>query len=261
MSPLELVRVRWDAPGAPVERAARAGVRAASLGATALATAGRLRRLRHAPTREGARERASVLREASRRALHLHGLEVDSEGPLPLGAALLASNHVSWLDPLVVASLVPCVPVSKLDVSGWPVIGSIAQELGVVFTRRDDHRSGMRVLRAAQAAFAHGLPVLNFPEGTTTRGDAVLPFRKGLFGIARAEAVPVVPVALAYDPPELAWVGDDLFFPHWLDLASSRRARAFVRLGAPLRSDAYPTAQALAHAAHDEVSRLLGAMP
>jgi 1-acyl-sn-glycerol-3-phosphate acyltransferase len=106
-------------------------------------------------------------------------------------------------------------------------------------------------------AFGHGLPVLNFPEGTTTRGEAVLPFHKGLFGMARNAGVPVVPIALAYDPPELAWVGDDAFLPHWLKLAGARRARAFVRLGVPIPPGAHGSALELARAARTEVARLL----
>jgi 1-acyl-sn-glycerol-3-phosphate acyltransferase len=258
MSPLELVRrISWDAPDPKAERLARAGSRAAGMGLATIATAVRLRLLRGASIREGARERALVLRDVSRRMLELHGIELDASGPLPLGPAILAANHVSWLDPLVIASLLPCVPISKADVSDWPVVGTFARELGVVFVTRGDTRSGMRVLRATQEALGHGLAVLNFPEGTTTIGNYVLPFRKGLFGIARSAGVPVVPIALAYDPPELAWVGDDAFLPHWLKLAGARRARAFVRLGVPIPASACRTAGDLARTARNEVSRLL----
>jgi 1-acyl-sn-glycerol-3-phosphate acyltransferase len=258
MSPLELVRVQWDAPEPVAGRLARVGSRAAGVGLATLATAVRLRRLRGASIRDGARERAIVLRDVSRRMLELHGIELDARGPLPLGPAILAANHVSWLDPLVVASLLPCVPISKAEVSAWPLVGTIARELGVVFINRGDKRSGTRVLRQTRVAFGHGLPVLNFPEGTTTHGEAVLPFHKGLFGMARNAGVPVVPIALAYDPPELAWVGDDAFLPHWLQLAGARRARAFVRLGVPIPSGAHGSALELARAAHTEVARLLG---
>ncbi len=257
MSPLELVRVQWDAPDPPVGRLARTGTRVAAVGLATLATAARLRLLRSASIRDGARERALVLRDVSRRMLDLHGIELDTLGPFPLGPAILAANHVSWLDPLVIASLLPCVPISKADVSAWPVVGGIARELGVVFVARGDTRSGMRVLRATQTALGHGLPVLNFPEGTTTLGESVLPFRKGLFGIARSAGVPVVPIALAYDPPELAWVGDDAFLPHWLKLAGARRARAFVRIGVPILPASYGSAFELSRAARSEVARLL----
>lgn len=257
MTPLELVRARWDAPGPRTERLVRASTRVAAMGLTTIATATRLRFLRAASVRDGARERALVLRDAARRMLELHGIELDACGPLPLGPAILAANHVSWLDPLVVASLLPCVPISKADVSAWPVVGGIASELGVVFVSRGDARSGMRVLRATQVALEHGLPVLNFPEATTTTGGSVLPFRKGVFGVARSAGVPVVPIALAYDPPELAWVGDDKFLPHWIKLAGTRRARAFVRVGVPIPASAYGSALELARSARAEVARLL----
>lgn len=257
MTPLELRRLRWDVPVGRREGLVRAGTRAAGVGLTAVSAARRLKALGAMGERDAARERILVLRDAARRALQLHGVELEAGGAMPFGAALLASNHVSWLDPLVVASILPCVPVSKLDVGAWPVVGALARDLGVVFVSRGDPRSGVRALRAAEAALRRGLPVLNFPEGTTTDGLAVLPFRKGLFGVALAAGVAVVPVAIAYDPPELAWVGADRFVPHWLKLASKRRARARVRFGAPLSPADHSCAADLAAAAHRDVSTLL----
>ncbi len=257
MTRLELARDSWNRAGSRTEQLARTGSRVAGMGLATVATAARLRRLRGASRRDAARERALVLRDVSRRMLELHGIELDASGPLPLGRAILAANHVSWLDPLVVASLLPCVPISKADVSNWPVVGGIARELGVVFVSRGDARSGIRVLRATQEALANDLAVLNVPEGTTTFGSSVLPFRKGLFGVARSTGVPVVPIALAYDPPELAWVGDDAFLPHWLKVAGSRRARALVRLGRPIPASAHGSALELARSARAEVARLL----
>lgn len=257
MSPLEQAGVLCAAPEPARERLTRAGTRVAQLGVAAFTTTRRLRKLRGTSGRDEARERALVLRDVARRALELHGIELDAKGPLPLGPALLVANHVSWLDPLVVASLLPCVPISKLDLARWPVVGGLARDLGVVFVARGDARSGLRVLRGAEAALADGLPVLNFPEGTTTAGETVLPFRKGLFGIARARGFPIVPVAISYDPPELAWVGNDAFLPHWLGLAATRRARASIRLGAPIAAAAHGSAAELARAARSEVAGLL----
>jgi 1-acyl-sn-glycerol-3-phosphate acyltransferase len=240
------------------ERVLLAGSRVAGLGLAALATAGALRRVaRDAPERDGARERALVLRDASRRVLALHGLAIQANGPLPLGPAVLVSNHLSWLDPLVVASLVPCVPVSKLDVAHWPVLGSIVRELGVVFVSRGDAGSGARALLEAGAALGHGLCVLNFPEGTTTRGETVLPFRTGMFGLAQRAGVPVVPIAIRYEPPSLAWVGDATFLPHYLGLAGLRRARAAVRIGSPIPLAPGCSARDLSVTARRDVLHLL----
>lgn len=257
MSGPELVRDDGAVPEPASRRVARAGARIAGLGFTTVETAGRVRALPDTSSRNGARERALVLRDAARRVLHLHGLEVEATGPLPIGPVILAANHLSWLDPLVVASLVPCAPVSKLDVARWPVIGSIARDLGVVFISRGDPASGARALHATASALAHGVSVLNFPEGTTTAGAAVLPFRAGMFGLALRVAVPVVPIGLRYDPPTLAWVGDATFLPHYLTLATSRRARAIIRFGTPVLPAAGMRATELAKAVRAEVERLV----
>ncbi len=257
MTAPELIQARWDEGETARGRVARGSARIARLGLTTLLTAGRLRSLRAMGPHDAARERALVLRDASRRVLDLHGVAIDAQGPIPLGPAVLVANHVSWLDPLVVASLVPCAPISKADVSRWPVVGTLAGELGVIFFTRGDPKSGARVLRAASAALERGVPVLNFPEGTTTMGRAVLPFRKGVFGLALRSGLPVVPIAISYDPPDLAWVGEASFLPHYLRLATGRQARARVRLGAPILPASNEAAGGLARKAWERLSNLL----
>jgi 1-acyl-sn-glycerol-3-phosphate acyltransferase len=235
------------------ERSWRVTSRAAGTLWLAASTAARLERLGPGAS---SLDRALVLRDGARRALALHGLEVVVEGSPPEGPALLAANHLSWLDPLVVASAVPCIPISKADVARWPVVGRLAHGLGVIFLSRGDIRSGARVMREADDAFRRGLPVLNFPEGTTTDGATVGTFRRGLFGVAGRAGVPVVPVALAYQPRDLAWVGDQTFLPHWLALAARAGGRAFLRFGRPLPASASP--EALAAVARARILDLLG---
>jgi hypothetical protein len=67
----------------------------------------------------------------------------------------------------------------------------------------------------------------------------------------------VVPVAIAYDPPDLAWVGDDAFVPHYLKLAGRPRARAIVQFGDPVDASAFPCGAALAAAVQARVDALL----
>jgi 1-acyl-sn-glycerol-3-phosphate acyltransferase len=228
------------------------------VGATALATAKRARRFRSEPGEETrARGRALVLQDASREVLALHGIEAGASGAQVPVRSVLVSNHVSWLDPLVVAAHVPCVPVSKADVSGWPVIGALARDLGVVFVSRGDAGSGAQALRSVRAALDAGACVLNFPEGTTSEGDGVLPFRPGMFGLALRSGAPIVPVAIRYEPRSLAWTGDASFLPHSLALASSRGARVSVRFGAPLRPGPGDSPRAVADEARARVAALL----
>jgi len=244
--------------GAALPAAARAGQRIAGTGAVAASAAARLGALRRERARDGRRERARLLGDCLARLTALHGIEVEVEGRRPWGPALLASNHVSWLDPVVLGGLLPCVPISKLDVSAWPVVGTLARDLGVLFVERGDHHSGMAVMRGAVRALEDGVAVLNFPEGTTTRGDRVLPFRSGLFSVARSRGADVVPVAISYDPPELAWVGDDSFVPHYLRLAGRARARARVRFGNPIAARDLESGAELAAAVRARVEALLG---
>ena len=131
----------------------------------------------------------------------------------------------------MVAAHVPCAPISKLDVRGWPVVGRLAGRLGVIFYDRGNRSSGVEVLREAELALRDQVALLNFPEGTTTDGAGVAPFHKGLFGLAQRLGVPVVPVALRYQPADLAWTGDATFMPHYLRLAARGRSHG----PAPLR--------------------------
>jgi 1-acyl-sn-glycerol-3-phosphate acyltransferase len=152
-----------------------------------------------------------------------HDLAVTVHGDVPRGPALVVANHLSYLDPLAILPVCPALPIAKGEVADWPLIGSIAASLGVTFVRRADPMARVRVLRRIHRLLAAGVPVLNFPEGTTTSGDRVLPFWRGTFGIAQRLGVPVVPVALAYRDPALAWCNAATFLPHYLKTAARAR--------------------------------------
>lgn len=235
---------------------ARTGRRVGATSVAAMGAAVRLGPLKRSEGPEARRGRAALLRELLARITALHGVEVEVEGPRPEGGAVVACNHVSWLDPVVVGGLVPCVPISKEAVAAWPVIGAMARDLGVLFVDRGNERSGMRVLRGAARALEDGVAVLNFPEGTTTVGDGILPFHPGLLWMARTAGAPIVPTYVAYDRPELAWVGDDAFLPHYLRLASGARARATVRFGEPIDPGGFAARADLACAVRFAVLRL-----
>jgi 1-acyl-sn-glycerol-3-phosphate acyltransferase len=235
----------------------RAGSRLAFTGATAAVVAVRTGGLRDRGDR--ADDRAETLREGCRAVLAHHGVEVEVDGRPPIGPALLACNHVSWLDPLVVAAHARCAPISKLDVRGWPVVGPLASRLGVIFYERGNRHSGRQVLRQAELVLGSRVNLLNFPEGTTTDGTGVAPFHRGLFGLARRVDVPVIPVALRYQPADLAWIGDATFLPHYLRLAARGRSRVRLSFGAPVQPADHATAGQLAATVRDRVVALLEA--
>jgi len=222
-----------ETPGAVV----RVGRRVVAAGARAVEAVG-LSRWATLGAGEGPRRRtlARVLARALERLCKAHAFESDVQGIVPRGPCVLVANHVSWLDPLVIGAAVPCVMIAKAEVADWPAVGPWCRDLGVLFVERGAAASGAAVLRHAWRALRHGVSVLNFPEGTTTRGAVPLPFRRGVFGLARLAGVPVVPVALTYESDALAWTGADPFVPHYFRTAARPRSRATVRFGAPLSS-------------------------
>jgi 1-acyl-sn-glycerol-3-phosphate acyltransferase len=180
------------------------------------------------------RLRAERLRQVSADVCRVHGFDMRVRGTLPAGPVVLVANHLSYIDALVLTGLTPCTPIAKGEVRGWPVVGAGADALGVVFVKRGDAYSGARALREGLRLLRAGVSVLGFPEGTTSDGADVLPFRRGLFGIARIANVPVVPMCLRYPSQELCWVGDQWFVPHYLRTAMRSRSLAEIYIGEPV---------------------------
>lgn len=195
------------------------------------------------------------------RALHAiaraHDLDVRVQGELPRGPALIVANHVSYLDPIAILPLVPAIPIAKGDVAGWPLVGPIASKLGVLFVERDDPAARVATLRCVHDLLARGAAVLNFPEGTTTHGEHVAPFYRGTFGIAQRLGVPVVPAALRYRDPELAWTGRATFLPHYWRTVCRPRVEVAVSFGAAMHPRTGESPEAMAARARAVVSRML----
>ncbi|HZW87622.1 MAG TPA: lysophospholipid acyltransferase family protein [Myxococcaceae bacterium] len=197
----------------------------------------------------------------ARRVLEINGTQVSVRGQVPSGAVLLACNHLGYLDPIVLGALLPLVAIAKSELSAWPFLGRVATHVGTLFIRRGSPHHGAVVLRRALRRLAAGVPVLNFPEGTTTDGSGpLLPFRRGSFGIARRAGARVVPVALELDPPDAAWVGGAPFLPHYWRMTRRPSLRAVVRFGDSVEARAFVSAQACADEVRARIERLLGGM-
>jgi 1-acyl-sn-glycerol-3-phosphate acyltransferase len=186
-----------------------------------------------------------------------HDLIVTRRGEVPRTRALIVANHVSYLDPLAVLPVCPAVPVAKSEVERWPVVGSIAQRLGVVFVDRDDPHGRIRALRRIHDLLACGISVLNFPEGTTTAGDRALPFWRGSFGIAQRLGVPVVPVAIRYADPAMAWYGGATFLPHYTRLLAAERVEIDLEFGTAIEPRTGESPEAMAARCRNTITRML----
>lgn len=182
---------------------------------------------------EAMRRQADAFQDVTARLVERHGVWVRTSGAVPAEPCIVVANHLGYLDPLLLPSLVRCQPIAKVEAGTWPLIGPALHRLGLNFVDRGCAASGARALRRARRALRAGVSVLVFPEGTTTYGDTVLPFHRGIFGIARQLAVPVVPTAIRFDDRDTCWVGDTPFGPHYLRTAARRSIGLEVQFGAP----------------------------
>jgi 1-acyl-sn-glycerol-3-phosphate acyltransferase len=146
---------------------------------------------------------------------------------------------LSYLDVIVLASMVPTVFVAKREVRGWPVWGILARAMGTIFIDRTRARDTLRVSGAIERELKRGSGVTLFPEGTSTPGIDVAPFRSSLLDAASRTDTPVHYAGLSYatapdDPPAhwtVCWWGDMDFAPHFWRLCSLRRIEALVHFG------------------------------
>jgi 1-acyl-sn-glycerol-3-phosphate acyltransferase len=189
------------------------------------------------------------------------GIEVRAHGRPPHGPFLVASNHLTYLDVVVLGRMYPGVFVARSDIRGWPVFGWIARRGGTLFLDTGRSRDVVRVGAEMRHRIAHGISVTVFPEGGTSRGDGVAPFLSSLLEPAAREGIPCFAVSLSYETPgveappsrTICWYDDVPFGTHFLRLASLPRIVATVRFSpVPL---AHSDRKELARMLRDEVVR------
>src|SRR5208282_5055286 len=135
---------------------------------------------------------------------------------------LLVSNHLSYLDIVIYGAAMPCCFVSKAEVGRWPFFGRMARAAGNLFVDRSSKASALSVTEQVAERLKTTVPILFFPEGTSTNGSQLLRFRSRLFDPAVVAGQPVTAAAIRYviedGSPErdLCWYGDESFLPHLL---------------------------------------------
>lgn len=188
------------------------------------------------------------------------GVRFRIEGERPQGVTLIVSNHLSYLDIVIAAVAMPIVFVSKEEIDRWPVFGAIARRGKTIFLDRQSRASARRVVAEMAERLSEGVPVLLFPEGTSTDGSKVLRFHAPLFEPAVAAGVAITPAAIKYEPMargvverDLCWFGDETFVPHLMRVLNVEGFTAVMRFGKPLVAG---DRRGAAVAAHDAVSKM-----
>jgi 1-acyl-sn-glycerol-3-phosphate acyltransferase len=181
------------------------------------------------------------------------GIRVHAVGTLSDKRPLLvASNHISWTDIMVLGSLVDVKFIAKSELEGWPLLGWLSKLQRTVFIERERKRKSGDQANEIATRLGKGDAMVLFAEGSTGDGNILLPFKSTLFGAASmalsegaVEEVFIQPVAIAYtrlhgvafgrhDRAIAAWIGDQDLLPHVKALLSQRALDVEVHFGEPV---------------------------
>ena len=177
----------------------------------------------------------------AREMLALIGIQLELRGQPPAaGPMLLAANHISWLDILVMHAARHCRFVAKAEVRHWPLIGTLATGGGTLYIERESRRDAMRVVHHMADSLRRGEILAVFPEGTTSDGLTLLPFHANLIQAAISADAPVQPVALSFVDAKTGatsltpcYIGDDTLIGSMWRTLSGPTIVAVVSYGAP----------------------------
>lgn len=195
--------------------------------------------------------------------IRVHG-RIERDGPV-----LFVCNHTSYADIAILGSLMPASFVAKAEVATWPLFGLLARLQRTVFVDRRGARTA-RQRDAMVERLEKGDSLILFPEGTSSDGNTVLPFKSALFSVAQFRPndrpLTVQPVSIAYTRldgmpigralrPYFAWYGDMDLAPHFWDMAGLGTTTVDVICHPPVSIEDHRSRKALAEYCFERVSR------
>jgi 1-acyl-sn-glycerol-3-phosphate acyltransferase len=182
--------------------------------------------------------RALWLQGSAQAILKVLDIKTQVEGQPPM-CGLVVSNHLSYLDIIIISATVPCFFVAKMEIGSWPFFGRAARSGGTIFLDRSSLESAMTVAEQITERLKLPVPVLLFPEGTSTDGAQVLRFHSRLIDPATSTGAPITAAAVRYvidggvEERELCWYGDEGFVEHLWKVLGAKGFSAQLHFGEP----------------------------
>jgi 1-acyl-sn-glycerol-3-phosphate acyltransferase len=200
----------------------------------------------------------------ARQVLAILEIEVQASAAAPQGfAGLVVCNHLSWLDVLVLQSLLPCAFVAKTEVRQWPLVGWLSHACATIFVDRSSARSAHAMVDDTAAAMRRGDAVVVFPEGTSSDGQSLGTFHANIFESAIRAGAPVQLLSLRYLQPDSGAAATAAHFTGNMTLAQSLKRitaspgiRARVQVGERLDAQGH-SRKTLAQHAHARIRQQL----
>lgn len=177
---------------------------------------------------------------------------------------LVVGNHLSYMDPFVLVSVLPSLFVTSVDMRETPVLGQICEMAGCIFVERRNRTTIEKDIVEMTESLQSGMNVTIYPEGGTTNGLDVGPFKKSLLMSAVFAGVDILPVAIKYTSldgvpwsPEIsdqvAWYGDMGFGPHFLNMMKKKQVKVELHFLPPIKVTKESTRNELAHQAREAI--------
>ena len=183
--------------------------------------------------------RQICFRTWARRFASIAGMKIEVIGPVPKPPFFLVSNHLGYMDIPAIRAVADGVYVAKAEIRKWPAAGKMIADFGMIFidryNRRDIPRAGVEII----SRLSDGEGVIVFPEGTSTKGEDVLPFNSSFLQFAAQSDLPVSYCSITYRTPEgerpasetVCWWDDSSFAPHIFRLFSVPGFTAIINFG------------------------------
>ena len=200
------------------------------------------------------------VQDCARRFLKCLDIVYTFEGE-PVTRGLVVANHLSYLDIIVISAAMPCFFVAKIEIGGWPFFGRAARSGGTIFVDRGSRESALSVAEQMKERLQLPIPVpvLLFPEGTSTDGSNVIRFHSRLIDPATSLGMPITTAAIRYKihdgtpERELCWYGGETFADHLWKVLGVGGFEAEVRIGS---ARVYTDRRRAADATHDEIAAM-----
>lgn len=167
------------------------------------------------------------------------GMKIEIIGMPPQPPFFLVSNHLGYTDIPALRAIVNGIFVAKGEIESWFIAGKIVRDMGMIFidrnNRRDIPRAGAEIIKK----LSDGEGVIVFPEGTSTKGEDVLPFNSSFLEFAAQKDLPVSYVSISYKTPygelpaseTVCWWDDKSFGEHLWHLFQIKEFKAIINFG------------------------------
>ncbi len=175
------------------------------------------------------------------RSAEIIGIDIQVRGTPAQPPAFVVSNHISWIDILIISSVLPISFLSKAEIRDWPVIGTLAAKAGTLFIHRGSKNGAAEAIELMKTKLTAGQSVASFPEAKTTHGFEVHTFHPRLFAAAVDTDVLVQPVALCYPHedgthPHVPFVDEANIIKHSFRIMCAKSTLAKVTFCKPIAS-------------------------